>query len=386
MPWIARRTTLRTIPLLRLRLAEVTGDPASSKAEDARLSVGGSVLSPRVVRLPGSVARSFQGGAALKEWSTLQVHMASLGRLAFVVVTASFLGLPVCAQDLAPRAYVVTPLHSNAITLTYSYSTGNLDVGNLPIKDAKANASIPVVSLFHSINFFGRTATVVASLPYGVADFQGSVLGSETTTHRSGLLDSSYRFSVNLKGGPSMTPRQYRDWRQKTLIGVSLRVVAPTGQYDPTKLINWGNNRWGFKPEIGLSRRWGHWVLDGYGGAWFYTTNPEFFSKNQYNPHITTQSQAPIGAFEGHLSYDVKPRFWASLDGNFWFGGETSLNGVENPSSQLRSSRIGGTVSIPISQHQSIKFSYSNGAYVKYGGDFQNVSVAWQYSWLGHPR
>ena len=290
------------------------------------------------------------------------------------------------AQDLAPRAYVITPLHSNAITLSYGYYGGNLDFGNVPITDATAHASIPVLSCFHSMNFFGRTASVVVSLPYGVANFRGTVLGTETNAHRSGLLDSVYRFSVNLKGGPAMTVQQYRGWRQKTIIGVSLRMVAPTGQYDSTKLINWGNNRWGFKPELGLSRRWGHWVVDAYGGAWFYTTNPEFFSRNQYNPGVLAQTQAPIGAFEGHLSYDVRPRLWASFDGNFWFGGTTSLNGVENPASELRSSRVGGTVSFPISKHQSIKLSYSNGAYIKYGGNFQNVSVGWQYSWLGHPK
>ena len=33
--------------------------------------------------------------------------------------------------------------------------------------------------------------------------------------------------------------------------------LAPTGQYDPTKLINWGTNRWSFKPEFGYSQRWG---------------------------------------------------------------------------------------------------------------------------------
>ena len=183
-----------------------------------------------------------------------------------------------------------------------------------------------------------------------------------------------------------MTVQEYRNWRQKTIVGASLRVVAPTGQYDSTKLINWGNNRWGFKPELGLSRRWGHWVVDGYGGAWFFTANSEFFSKNRYNPGILVQTQSPIGAFEGHLSYDVKPRLWASFDGNFWFGGATSLNGVENPTSKLRSSRIGGTASLPISKHQSIKVSYSKGAYIRYGGDYHNLSVGWQYSWLGRPK
>ena len=113
-------------------------------------------------------------------------------------------------------------------------------------------------------------------------------------------------------------------WHQKILLGASLKVLAPTGQYDPTKLINWGINRWAFKPEFGYSQRWSKWVLDGYVGVWFYTTNNEFWSRIRSFPGTRTQSQSPIGAFEGHLSYDFKPRLWASLDGNFWFGGKTA--------------------------------------------------------------
>jgi hypothetical protein len=163
-------------------------------------------------------------------------------------------------------------------------------------------------------------------------------------------------------------------------------VVAPTGQYDPTKLINWGAHRWGFKPELGYSRRWGHWVLDGYSGVWFYTRNQEFFSHNAFFPGRQSQSQNPIGAFESHLSYDVRPRLWFSLDGNYWFGGKTTLNGVQSPLTLQRNSRIGGTASIPLSKHQSVKFSYNNGAYIQYGGNYQSVSVAWQYAWMGRPK
>lgn len=97
---------------------------------------------------------------------------------------------------------------------------------------------------------------------------------------------------------------------------MSLKLVAPTGQYDSTKLINWGANRWAFKPEIGYSHRWNHLVLDGYGAVWFYTTNPEYFSHNVYFPGTQAQSERPVIAFEGYLSYDIKPRLWISLDGN----------------------------------------------------------------------
>lgn len=179
---------------------------------------------------------------------------------------------------------------------------------------------------------------------------------------------------------------EFLKWRQKMLIGASLKIVAPTGQYDPARLINLENNRWAFKPEIGYSQRWGHWLLYSYGAVWFFTTNPEFFSHNQHFAGIQAQSEGPIASYEGHLSYDVKPRLWLSLDWNFWYGGRTTLNGVENPLTLQKNSRIGGTASLPLTEHQSVKVSYNNGAYINYGGNYQNVAVAWQYSWIGRPK
>jgi hypothetical protein len=309
-----------------------------------------------------------------------------LGRIAClsVVVLASAIS---CAQDLAPRAYIITPVHSNAITVTYSFYSGNiLFDGSQPITGASARSSVEVLSLTHSLHMFGRSANFTASLPYGVGTFKGTVVGAEANAYRSGMLDSTFRLSVNLKGGPAMDLQDFLKWQQKTLIGVSFKMVAPTGQYDPTKLINYGANRWAFKPELGLSRRWGHWVLDSYGAVWFFTTNKDFFSRNQFSAGTNTQRQNSIFAFEGHLSYDVKRRLWASFDGNFWVGGSNSLNGVEKPDTLQQNSRIGGTVSIPVSKHQSLKFTYNRGAYIRYGGNYDNVSVAWQYSWLGRPN
>ncbi|MFY9731991.1 MAG: hypothetical protein WAK24_15400, partial [Candidatus Acidiferrales bacterium] len=117
--------------------------------------------------------------------------------------------------------------------------------------------------------------------------------------------------------------------------------------------------------------------------VWFYTINNAFFSM----PNPQPQTEQPIGSFEGHLSYDfTKQRCWVSLDGNFWYGGATSLNGVSNPGTRQTSSRVGATAAFPLGKHQTIKASYSNGTYVRFGGNYQSVSVAWQYSWLGWPK
>jgi Putative MetA-pathway of phenol degradation len=308
-----------------------------------------------------------------------------VGAAAIVIFTGSPAAL--FAQDLAPRAYLITAARTNAVTLSNIFNDGNLLFdGTVPITGATGRLNVPSVTLYRSLGVFGRSANIAATLPYGVGHFKGTVAEAEVDAYRSGLFDSIFRFSVNLKGAPAMSLGELARWRQKTLIGASLKVVAPTGQYDPTKLVNLGSNRWSFKPELGVSHRWGHWVLDGYAAVWFFTRNSDFFSRNAYFAGTRAQTQDPIFAFETHLSYDFRPRLWVSLDGNFWYGGRTSLNGVENPATLQQSSRIGITASVPLTRHQSIKAGYADGAYVRFGGDYRIVSLAWQYSWFGNPN
>jgi hypothetical protein len=167
---------------------------------------------------------------------------------------------------------------------------------------------------------------------------------------------------------------------------LTLEVVQPCrwSLLPVNKLVNWCAQPlelqigvWLFRTLGPLAARWVH-------GRVVYATNPEGFSRNAFFAGTRSRSEEPIGSFEGHLSYSVKPRLWFSLDGNYWFGGATSLNGLENPLIADGNSLIGGTASIP--KHQSLKFSYSNGAHNRYGGNYQKVCVAWQYSWLGRPK
>ena len=313
----------------------------------------------------------------------LEISTKRLAKLARWFVLAICPTGMLLAQDLSPRAYVITPVHASTINLTWSFFDGGVNFnGTVPITGATGTYNVPIFALYHSFGFFGRSANVQGSLPYAVGNFSGQVFGNQRSIYRSGLLDTTIRFSVNLKGGPALTAQQYAKWKQKTLLGVSLKVIAPTGQYSPTKLVNWGINRWAFKPEFGYSERWGHWVLDGYAGVWFYTTNPAFYAP----PVAVPQTEEPIGSFEGHLSYSFKQRSWLSLDGNFWTGGVTSLNGIRNLASKQTGSRIGCTGSLPLSKHQSMKISYSDGTYIRFGGNYQNLSVGWQYSWVGRPK
>lgn len=291
-------------------------------------------------------------------------------------------GVPLGAQDLAPRAYVITPVSLNAVTLTWSYFNGGVNFnGAVPVTGVTATGSFstPSFTYYRAFDFFGRSANMAATLPYGVGTFEGEVQEHHRSVYRSGLLDFGGRFSVNLLGGPAMRATEFAKWKQRILLGASLKVIAPTGQYDPHKVINWGINRWAFKPELGYSERWGKWVLDAYVGGWFYTANQAYYSLPTPKP----QTEQPIGSLEGHFSHDFRPGTWASVDVNFWWGGVTSLNGIANLATKQTGSRIGATAAWRFSKHQSLKVSYSNGTYIRFGGNYQAVQVGWQYSWIG---
>ncbi len=299
-----------------------------------------------------------------------------------LVLVCAGLGLPLVAsaQDLSPRAYVVTPTGSNAVILSYGYNTGAILLDpTIPITDLTAQFQVPVVSAYRSFGLFGRSANIVASLPYGFGHFEGNVGGAQTRISRSGLADARVRFSMNLYGGKAMNVPEFMKYRERLAIGASLTMIVPIGQYDPAKLINPGTNRWAAKPEIGLARRWNRWVLDAYAGVWLFSSNSKFY------PGASLRTQNPMPSLEFHLGYYFRPRLWVSFDSNFWAGGSTVMDGRQNDDG-ARNSRLGGTVSYPLNRHQSLKLSVSRGAIVRVGGNFTSITAGWQYSWITKPR
>ena len=297
----------------------------------------------------------------------------------FPIVTVAVLGLGVAAhaQDLEPRAYSVSPGGVNFVSLSYSRLTGDIAFDpSLPIDDADAQLNRFSASYFRSINVLGRSGNVTVVAPYVSGNLQGLLAGEFTAVRRSGMADPGLRFAVNLYGAPSMDLKEFASYRQKTNVGASVTMVAPLGQYDPAKFVNVGSNRWSFKPEIGLSHalRQRRLVLDAYLGVWMFSANRDYVGQ--------TRTQNPILNSQFHLSYNLTARAWVAFDVNFYSGGRTAVDGVPRDDLQ-NNSRLGGTLSVPLSRRQSMKFGYSLGAYTTVGADFHSVSVGYQYLWGG---
>lgn len=280
-------------------------------------------------------------------------------------------------QELAPRAYDIAPIGANYLTLSNAYNTGGVFTDPaVPVEDAKARFNVATISIYHSLSLFGRTANITALLPYVIGQFSAEVNGSSVQASRSGTSDARVRVAVNLLGGPAVMPEKFAGWREGRLLGVSLTVVTPNGQYDPARLINLGYNRWAFRPEVGYSTRLSRWSLDVYGGVWFYTSNSAYYPGGAY------KSQTAVYSGEAHLSYSVRPRLWISADGNFWAGGRSIVNGLPQAGVQ-RNSRGGATVSVPLTKHWAAKASFSSGVYIPIGGDFRQATIGLQYGWIG---
>src|SRR5262249_13143677 len=199
------------------------------------------------------------------------------------------------------------------------------------------------------------------------------VEGESTTLTRSGLSDPKLKLSIIFKGAPALKPQEFVKYRQRTLIGASLLISVPLGQYDPSKLVNLGTNRWTFRPEIGISRAVDRLTLELYGSVAFFTDNHRYFG-------TSTRSQSPIGAMQGHVAYTFKPGLWAAFDAVYFRGGETSVNGVGRHNMQSKA-RYAFTFSLLLARKHSLKFLYSSGLITRIGSNFRTFGVAYQLAW-----
>src|SRR5262245_58481710 len=273
---------------------------------------------------------------------------------AAIVLRAAFvstlvIGAPAArAQEMEPRAYSAAPVGTNFLAIGAGDTRGDvLFDASLPITDTRADLNLAAFGYARSFGVGGRQGLVAGGVVYARGDLEGLVFGAERRTGRSGLTDMRLKVSLNLMGPGAMTPQEFATAPRKTIVGVSLTVQPPTGQYDESRLINLGTNRWAFKPEVGVSVPVGRWFLDAYAGAWFFTSNDEFY------PWGSTRRQDPLGSVQAHASYTFRSRAWVAFDATWYGGGEATVDDGP-PSTSQSTTRLGATGSIPITKRQSI--------------------------------
>jgi hypothetical protein len=283
---------------------------------------------------------------------------------------------PAAAQDLEPGAYSVSPVGVNILASAYTYKTGDLAFDpSGPIQDASASIHAGAAGFVRTIGFLGRSANIGIALPVVSGHVEGLYIGEFAEVDRLGFSDLKIRFATNLYGAPAMDLKEFAGYRQNTNIGASIVVIAPVGQYDSEKLINLSANRWSFKPELAISQAVGKFTLEFYAGVWIFTDNTNFFGGK-------TREQERIASTQFHVLYTIKRRMWVGFNANFYRGGTTTVDGSTNVDLQ-ENSRIGVTFALPVAKRESLRLSYSHGAFTTIGADFHAFGVAFQHLWGG---
>lgn len=293
-----------------------------------------------------------------------------------VPLAASVATSPVCAQELEPRAYTNTPVGINFLLAGYGYQDGDVATDpSLPIEDAQVHIHTALVAYARSFGILGKSAKVDVVVPYSWLSGSATFRGQPEERTVDGFADPRFRLSVNLYGAPALTLEEFASYEQNVILGVSMQIMPPLGQYDSAKAVNIGSHRWAFKPEIGVSKGLGPLSFELAPSLTFYTDNDEFLGDK-------VRKQDPIYSVQGHAVYRFGNALWGSLDGTYYGGGKTTIDGAENDDRQSNA-RLGLTLALSVSRRHSIKLYASKAVATRIGGDFDIVGMVLQYRWGG---
>jgi len=253
-------------------------------------------------------------------------------RVALVWVICSLWAAEVTAQELTPRLYWPSPKGTMVLVTGYSYITGgSIFDRTIPISDANSRINMSILAYLQTIELLGRSSKL-----------------------------------------PSLTLEDFLKLRAepRPIIGASLKVVAPTGQYYDNRLINVGTNRWATRAQLGsIIPLKPTWLLEISASAWFFGDDDDFLPGKRV--------QDPIFAGQANIVKRFRPGLWASLDFTFFGGGRQTIGGGKLSDSQ-RNLKVGGTIVIPFRRRHAIKIGYANGAVTRYGSDFDQFLLTYQ--------
>lgn len=290
-----------------------------------------------------------------------------------LVTLCVFLVAEAAAQELTPRLYWPAPNGTQLLVAGYSHSGGDvLFDRTIPLYEVDSEINVGILAYLQTLSLWGRSSNIMVELPYSWGTTKGLVEKYPAQRDFSAFGDLGFTLTVNLMGAPSMTREDFLALRADPhpIIGASLKVIAPTGEYDSDRLINVGANRWATRLQLGtiIPIRPG-WLLEAAAGIWVYGDDDEFLTG--------AREQDSVYSLEVHLVKRFRPGFWASLDYTYFTGGRQTIGG-ERLEDVQQNTKVGATIVIPFAGRHAVKIGYATGAVTKYGADFDQFLMTYQ--------
>jgi hypothetical protein len=279
--------------------------------------------------------------------------------LALVLATGALWATRASAQ-VPPRFYWKTLSGANAVALVGNSISGNtnpFDPSHLVTPGASVDATLALPGYARTFSLGGRAALVAVLAPMGRISGEVAAGGQTVRETARGFGDPTIELGVNLVGRPA----------QKNLVdalryepGFSLDVIAdlavPVGEYDNTRTLNLGQNRWYGRVGAPIVWQLGPWVpgrrttLEFLPAVWLFGTNDDFVGQ--------TLSTDPMFQVDAHLTRDFTERIWGSLDGAWYTGGKATIDGVQGD--KLDNLGIGLTLGYQINDNLALTVGYKS--------------------------
>ena len=260
------------------------------------------------------------------------------------------------SQELQPRRWSHLPKGSNFSAAAYIYTSADIFFSpSTRVENAKLDMHTISASYLHAFELFGKSARFDIVQAYQDGRWEGTLDGTPASTSRTGLSDTAVRLSINLFGAPPLEGEDFATYRREvadceTIVGIGLTTLLPTGRYLKDRLLNLGNNRFTFRPEIGMVHTRGPWSLELDLATYFFTDNDSFYKGN-------TLEKDPLFAGQAHLVYTFRPGLWVSTGTAFGSGGGTRINGLGSGDSN-NNLLYGAAIGFPISRKLGMKVAY----------------------------
>ena len=269
------------------------------------------------------------------------------------------LGLTEAQAQMPARFYLRGLSDANAVPVIVNSISGNtnpFDPAHTVTPGAQFDATMALVGYAHTFALFDRAAMAAVILPMGRISGDVTVAGQTVNQSASGFGDPMLEFSINLIG-----PEAQKDIpdAMRYQPGFSLDLLAdlalPIGEYDSSKPLNLGQNRW--YGRVGMPVIWqlGDWVpgrrttLEFLPAVWLFGDNNDYFGGQ-------TLKTDPLFQLDAHLTRDFTQQLWGSLDASWYSGGQATINGVAGQ--KLNNVALGLTLGYTINDNINLTLGY----------------------------
>jgi hypothetical protein len=304
--------------------------------------------------------------------------------LALASLLAALLPVQALAQVPA-RFYWKSLSGGNGVPLIFNSLNGNsnpFDPSHQVTPGAEFDATLTMMGYAHTYAIGDRAAMAALILPMGRISGDVTAAGRTVGQSASGFGDPMLEFDINLIGPKAQRsiPDVLR-YEPGFSMDLLADVAIPIGEYDKSRTLNIGQNRWYGRVGAPIVWQLGSWApgrrttLEFLPAVWLFGDNTDFVGK--------TLKTDPMFQLDAHLTRDFTEHFWGAIDLAWYNGGKATVNGVSGE--KLNNLGAGITLGYQVNENISMTVGYKSTFNHSSSGDLKmdGLMISFVYGW--HP-